>query len=645
MFQGAVGAILMCFYRNFTESKIPRGRPLRWVGGFAVLFLLMLPGSAQAACSTPTGAAGDVIWSSASNAPAYCNDTDWVGFPNASGAASWSSPSLSQTLSNPTPAAGDEFGYAIDIDGGLVLVGVYADDPGGVANAGSAYVFDATTGALVSTLSNPSPVATDSFGRSVGISGNLAVVGAYGDDTGVSGAGIAYVFNATTGALVSTLNNPAPLTNDSFGWSADISGSLAIIGAYADDPGGVSNTGAAYVFNANTGALVSTLSNPAPAVADNFGYVVAISGTRALVGSRNDDPGGVSSAGGAFVFDANTGALIRELVDPNRAANNFFGDSLDLEDDIAAVGAPGHDLPGGQGAVYLFDVTDGSVLHTITSPVPADEYIGNSVSLSDGRVLVGSAWTDMPGGVWYVGRAYLYDISTGGMISTIDNPDPSGNEFFGLPSALSGDVAALSVYRDSGSIGVAYLFAPGTGGGCANPVGVVGDILYNTTSHVLQYCDGHAWYAAGSPGNGGAGCTSPTGAEGAVTYNTTHNVLQYCEGDVWMAVGDFVPPTCGGVVVGTYCWYYGGDNQSCNTVCASRGGCNAAGISYAAGSTANCTAVLDAIGAPGGAYYFQGYGALNIGCSYATGNGRVRDTSNTCGGALAASLRACACNN
>ncbi|WP_435640831.1 Lcl domain-containing protein [Micavibrio aeruginosavorus] len=459
-------------------------------------------------------------------------------------------------MSNPTPAAGDEFGYDVDIDGGLVVVGAYSDDPGGISNAGSAYVFDATTGALVSTLSNPSPVATDSFGWSVGISGNLVVVGAYGDDTGASSAGIVYVFNATTGVLVSTLNNPSPTAFDGFGWSVDISGSLAVVGAYADDPGGVSNTGAAYVFDANTGALVSTLSNPNPAAADNFGYVVAISGTRALVASRFDDPGGLSSAGAAYVFDANTGVLIRELIDPDRAADNYFGDSIDLDGDIAAVGAPGHDLPGGQGAVYLFDVTDGSVLHTITSPVPADEYIGNSVSLSDGRVLVGSVWTDMPGGVWYVGRAYLYDISTGGMISTIDNPDPSGNEFFGLPSALSGDVAALSVYRDSGSIGVAYLFAPGTGGGCTNPVGVVGDILYNTTSHVLQYCDGSGWIGSGPVGDGGGGCTDPVGDAGDIVYNSSHNYLQYCEGDDWIGIGrkdvSEIPPT-GCPVIGNTC--------------------------------------------------------------------------------------------
>lgn len=84
MFQGAVGGILMRFYRHFTESKMARARFLRWVGGFAVLFLLICPGPAQAACTSPAGNAGDIIWSSSSNSPAYCNNTNWIGFPKGS---------------------------------------------------------------------------------------------------------------------------------------------------------------------------------------------------------------------------------------------------------------------------------------------------------------------------------------------------------------------------------------------------------------------------------------------------------------------------------------------------------------------------------------------------------------------------------
>lgn len=44
-----------------------------------------------------------------------------------------------------------------------------------------------------------------------------------------------------------------------------------------------------------------------------------------------------------------------------------------------------------------------------------------------------------------------------------------------------------------------------------------------------------------------------------------------------IALPDYVDPTpCGGYESGGYCWYYGGLGQSCNTACATHGGCVAA---------------------------------------------------------------------
>ena len=64
-----------------------------------------------------------------------------------------------------------------------------------------------------SRLHNPTPAYADYFGRSLAVSGNIVVVGAYGDPGGQF-SGTAYVFNATTGALIATLNNPTPANDD-----------------------------------------------------------------------------------------------------------------------------------------------------------------------------------------------------------------------------------------------------------------------------------------------------------------------------------------------------------------------------------------------------------------------------------------------
>ena len=76
---------------------------------------------------------------------------------------------------------------------------------------------------------------------------------------------------------------------------------------------------------------------------------------------------------------------------------------------------------------------------------------------------------------------------------------------------------------------------------CQNPAASRdGDMVYNTTHNVLQYCNLREWKAmSASPGDGGAGCTNPTGVAGDTVYNSTSNVMTYCEGDTWRAIGAY----------------------------------------------------------------------------------------------------------
>ncbi|MGI9570785.1 MAG: FG-GAP repeat protein [Desulfobulbia bacterium] len=59
-------------------------------------------------------------------------------------------------------------------------------------------MFDATTGNLLQTFDDPTPTSLDSFGTSVAISGNNIVVGAYHDDTQGTEMGQVHLFDATT---------------------------------------------------------------------------------------------------------------------------------------------------------------------------------------------------------------------------------------------------------------------------------------------------------------------------------------------------------------------------------------------------------------------------------------------------------------
>ena len=106
---------------------------------------------------------------------------------------------------------------------------------------------------------------------------------------------------------------------------------------------------------------------------------------------------------------------------------------------------------------------------------------------------------------------------------------------------------------------------------------------------------------------------------------------------------------CGGTSVGGYCWYRGATNQSCTTVCGSRGGVNMAGTRNYAGSggtNAGCTAVGNAFGIGGSATAYSASGTQGWGCGTAIFDNLHRYTRTTAAGALQQYIRRfCACNN
>jgi len=368
---------------------------------------------------------------------------------------------LLHTLAKPTPTASDLFGYSVAVAGNIVVVGVPNDDTG-ATDAGAAYLFDATTGSLLRTLANPSQAAGDGFGCSVAIYGSMVVVGAVLNDTGATDAGAAYTFDAATGSLLQTLANPTPAVHDYFGYSVSVSGSTVVVGSpYAD--AGATDAGAAYLYDAATGSLLWTLASPTPAAYNYFGTSVAISGSTVVVGSPWNDTG-VTDAGAAYLFDVDTGGLLHTLADPVPADYIYFGWSVAVSDGTVVVGAiqdrAGTTFPG---AAYVFDAGSGNLLHTLADPAPvAGNYFGQSVAVSGGTVLVGACYDDA--GATDAGAAYLFDLGTGSLLRTLNNPTPATSDKFGRSVTISGGTAVVGAPCVDGVVvdsGAAYLYDTG----------------------------------------------------------------------------------------------------------------------------------------------------------------------------------------
>ena len=147
-------------------------------------------------------------------------------------------------------AAGDHFGFLVSISGDYAVVGASSNDDNG-PESGSAYVFKrtGTSWAQEAKLLPSDGAAEDHFGASVSIPGGYVVVGAWLDDDNGTDAGSAYLFkrSGTNWTQEAKLLPSDGAVGDNFGWSASISGDYAVVGAWGDDDKG-DRSGSAYVY-------------------------------------------------------------------------------------------------------------------------------------------------------------------------------------------------------------------------------------------------------------------------------------------------------------------------------------------------------------------------------------------------------------
>ncbi len=80
-----------------------------------------------------------------------------------------------------------------------------------------------------------------------------------------------------------------------------------------------------------------------------------------------------------------------------------------------------------------------------------------------------------------------------------------------------------------------------TGGSTAlssGPCTKAGEMRYNSTNNVLEFCDGTQYNDMGVRGSGFGGCTgiTPTPSASALRYNTATNIYEFCDGSGWVTV-------------------------------------------------------------------------------------------------------------
>ena len=275
--------------------------------------------------------------------------------------------------------ASDRFGSSVDISGDYAIVGAYTHHDSVNDIHGAAYIYKRNTSTgqwgdeVKIQASDGSGVITTYFGQYVAISGDYAIVGAYGDDDNGINAGAAYIFHRTGGTNPNTWDSGTKIKPDTnatpgrqFGGDVDIYENYAVVASTEFD-----ELGSVYIFKRDT--TTGTWSQQAEIrpsevdQSDGFAKTVAISGDYVIAGASRDDPQGRTNYGAVYIFKRNPSTdvwdqnVYAKIVAPDTisGASASFGTSVAIDGEYAMVGTP-LDHPDGfsdAGSVHIFKRT------------------------------------------------------------------------------------------------------------------------------------------------------------------------------------------------------------------------------------------------------------------------------------------------
>jgi hypothetical protein len=306
-------------------------------------------------------------------------------------------------------------------------------------------------------------VAGDFYGWSVDVRGSVAVVGAWGDDDAGGGSGAAYVYryDAASGEWTEEQKLTASDAEGgkNFGWAVAIHGNVALIGAGFDDENGF-GAGAAYVFRYDdtTDQWVEEQKLIASdgTASDRFGHAVDIEGDVAVIGAAQDDDVAMY-AGSAYVFrydpDTDTWAEEQKLTASDGVFADNLGAAVSISGDTILLGAESDDLGVDAGSAYVFRYDAGSgqwveEQKLLASDGEATARFGGAVAL-DGEVAVIGAELDFDQGTTS-GSAYVFRYDAGASAwveeQKLTASDGAAFDNFGFSVALDGETAAVGAF-------------------------------------------------------------------------------------------------------------------------------------------------------------------------------------------------------
>ncbi|MCE2507497.1 MAG: DUF5011 domain-containing protein [Nitrosopumilaceae archaeon] len=361
---------------------------------------------------------------------------------------------------------GDHFGRSVGMDGDIAIVGASRGDDAGAAYS---FILNSTSGSWVQTdkIVPLDPTLYDHFARSVSVDDSFLIAGSSRDDDDGLNSGSAYAFEYNpinnTFAQHTKLTADDADANNYFGYSVSLYDENAIIGAPLRDETD-EESGAAYVFMYNetsdTWGQYAKLAPTDGEENDHFGWSVSIWEETILVGAYHDDEADLNS-GSAYVYEKDsTGTWVQQakLTASDGQAHDWFGFSVFLNNQTAIIGASEHINAGiDTGAAYIFDFNSTDSTWSQTQKLTAsDGESGDQFGYS-----VGLVNEMLVVGANGDSSAYVFELdNTGTWVQTrkLIASDAEDGDALGISVALSYDSIFVGATLSDSGKGSAYVY-------------------------------------------------------------------------------------------------------------------------------------------------------------------------------------------
>jgi choice-of-anchor B domain-containing protein len=359
------------------------------------------------------------------------------------------------------PAVAQSFGSAVAVGDREVFIG----EPLNQYSPGVVYIYRADGAGqwkVAAQLTAADAQPYDHFGRSIAWDGSTLLVGATTQD---SSRGAAYVFARDadgTWRQTARLTGTEARPDDALGRFVALAGDLALVSAWGSDSG----RGAVYVFHRGASGWTqeARLTADDGKANDFFGSGVAIVGDRLAIGAAQKD----SAQGAVYLFrrDSASGQWRQEAMVKSRAPepNARFGSTIVAHDGQLFVAAPGTARFTGAVSVLALDPETGRWNEgTRLFPFEARFSQFGAALAFDGDAV----WIGGPGSDGREGRVFrLWRDSTGSwtQAAKLAYPDLESGDAFGGALAIRGTVAVVGLTGDDFGAGTATILTKGDDG-------------------------------------------------------------------------------------------------------------------------------------------------------------------------------------